>query len=145
VCEKIVKIIDSSTLAKYANKEQNWEEIEKQLAGEKCFTLEFAMHEVGNSIWKRVLKKEIPKNDAFSVYREFVQAVFDGGIVELIPVDQGLLNESLELAIQESLTMYDSVFIELAHRNKSGLVTSDATQSDASKKHYPNMTVVLTR
>jgi predicted nucleic acid-binding protein len=140
-----VKIIDSSSLGKYVNKEENWQEIAKKLVSEQCSTLEFAILEVGNSVWKRVLKKEISKNEAMNVYKEFVRAVFEDDLVRSLTVESGLLDASLEFALQEKLTMYDSAFIEVAHRNKCELITSDEKQRDASKKHYPGISVSYIR
>jgi predicted nucleic acid-binding protein len=140
-----VIVIDSSSLGKYANKEDNWAEVEKKFAVEGSSTLEFAMHEVGNSIWKRILKKEISEQNALIVYREFVRAVFEDGLVTLVPAEPDLLSSSLELAIQEKVTTYDSAFIELAHKNKCELVTSDERQRVISKKRYPTMRVVYIR
>jgi predicted nucleic acid-binding protein len=140
-----VKIIDSSSLGKYVNKEENWQEIAKHLVSEQCSTLEFAVLEVGNSVWKRVLRKEISKNGAMDVYKEFVRAVFEDGLVRLLSAESGLLDASLEFALEEKLTMYDSAFVQTAQRNKCELITSDEKQSDASKKHYPGIPVTYIR
>ena len=127
------------------NKEENWQEIAKKLVSEQCSTLEFAVLEVGNSVWKRVLRKEISKNEAIDVYKEFIRAVFEDGLVRPLSTESDLLDASLEFALQEKLTMYDSAFIEIAQRNKCGLITSDEKQSDASKKHYPGISVTYIR
>ncbi|MGI0079490.1 MAG: type II toxin-antitoxin system VapC family toxin, partial [Nitrososphaerales archaeon] len=101
----------------------------------------FAMQEVGNSIWKRVLRKEVPKENALSVFQEFVRAVLDDGIVDLVRLEADLLYASLKLAVEERITIYDSAFIELARRNKWGLITSDDKQRDISKKCYATIHV----
>ncbi|MDG7000849.1 MAG: type II toxin-antitoxin system VapC family toxin [Nitrososphaerota archaeon] len=135
-----MKVIDSSSLAKYVNKEPNWEEVAKRIA-EGSSSLEFAILEVGNSIWKRVLKKEIPQSNASTVFQEFVKAVLESGLVTLVPLGEDLFNSSLKLAITERITVYDSAFIELAHRNRWGLITSDERQRDISKKRFASMAV----
>lgn len=138
-------IIDSSTLSKYINKELDWEKVEKRLADDAVSTLEFALLEVGNSVWKRVYKKEIPVENALGAYREFVQSIFEEGLVTLLPAESSLMNDSLELATHEKITMYDSAFIELAKKNKCELITSDEKQRDAAKKQYPSMHVTYIR
>lgn len=137
-----MRVIDSSSLAKYVNKEENWEQVEKSLLAEGSSTLEFAMHEVGNSVWKRVLRKELSQQNALTAYKEFVRAVFEDGLLTLVSLESDLLSDSLELAIQGKVATYDSAFIELAHRNKCELITSDGSQRDTSKKHYPSIHVV---
>ncbi len=136
-------IIDSSSLSKFANKEQDWEKVERKLADREVSTLDFAMLEIGNSIWKRVSKKEIPAENALSIYKEIVRSIFEDGLVILVPAESALLNDSLELAIREKITTYDSAFIELANKNKCELVTSDGKQRDTSKKRYPSIRVTF--
>lgn len=50
-----VRVIDSSSLTKYVNREDGWRSMEKYLM-EGCITLSLAVKEVSNSVWKRVLK-----------------------------------------------------------------------------------------
>lgn len=136
-----MKVIDSSSLAKYVNKEPNWDEVAKRIAEEGSSSLEFAILEVGNSIWKRVLRKEVPQANASTVFQEFVKAVLESGVVTLVPLGEDLFNSSLKLAIAEKITVYDSAFIELAHRNRWGLVTSDERQRDISKKRFASVEI----
>jgi predicted nucleic acid-binding protein len=112
-----------------------------QLAAEECSTLEFALHEVGNSVWKRVLRKEISKEAAMSVQKRIPSGRFRRGSSRPVAVELVLLKASLELAVQEKLTTYDSAFIELAHRNKCELVTWNGRQRDVSKKNFPAISI----
>ncbi|HKW05363.1 MAG TPA: type II toxin-antitoxin system VapC family toxin [Nitrososphaerales archaeon] len=137
-----MRVIDSSSLGKFVNKEANWREVAKLIEFERVSTLEFALKEVGNSIWKRVIGKEIQRETALSVFREFMRSVFEDGLVSLVPTDENLLNSSLKLAIEERITIYDAVFIELAFRNKWGLLTSDGRQMEICKKRYDSIPVV---
>jgi predicted nucleic acid-binding protein len=137
-----VRVIDSSSLGKFVNKEANWREVAKMIEFERVSTLEFALKEVGSSIWKRVIRKEIERETALSVFREFLRSVFEDGLVSLVPTDENLLNSSLKLAIEERITIYDGVFIELAFRNKWGLLTSEDRQMKICKKHYDSIPVV---
>jgi predicted nucleic acid-binding protein len=49
----IERIIDSSTLAKFPLKESGWERVKGILAG-RPYTLDLAVEEVANAIWRRV-------------------------------------------------------------------------------------------
>lgn len=123
------------------NKEQDWEKVEKKLFADEVSTLEFAILEVGNSIWKRVSRKEIPVENALSIYREIVRSIFEDGLVIIVSTESALLNDSLDLAIHEKITTYDSAFIELAKKGKFELVTSDEKQRDIARKRYPSIHV----
>jgi predicted nucleic acid-binding protein len=47
------RVIDSSTLAKFLLKESGWERVKGILAG-RPYTLDLAVKEVANAIWRRV-------------------------------------------------------------------------------------------
>jgi predicted nucleic acid-binding protein len=94
-----------------------------------------------NSIWKRVLREEVTSQNALAVFEEFVHAVMEDGLVSLVPIEADVLNNSLRLGIEETITIYESAFIELAHKNKWGLLTSDERQRDISKKRYATVRV----
>ena len=76
------------------------------------------MHEVANSIWKRVLKREVSQEVALKVFQEFVKEVVENGLVTLEPISTELLNSALRLASEEKITVYDSEFIELARQKR---------------------------
>jgi predicted nucleic acid-binding protein len=66
-----VKVIDSSSLSKYVNRETNWDRV-RELLREGCTTLELAVKEVGNSLWKRVTRGEVTADTAITTYEDFV-------------------------------------------------------------------------
>ena len=139
-----MKVIDSSALSKYVNKEPNYDLVAKQIREERCVSLELAMNEVGNSIWKRVLRKEITNEAASAVHREFTQAIMRDGLITIVPMDEDLMKDSFKLALEEKITIYDSCFIELVrkHVGSDGLVTSDEKQRDIFKKRYPKFGLI---
>ncbi len=135
--------IDSSSLSKYVNKEINHELVGRELASEPCVSLELAISEVGNSIWKRVLRKEITKDKASIVFQEFARAIITDGLISLIQIDERLSNAAFKVALEEKITVYDGLFIELGHGNDRGLITSDEKQSEIFKKLYPKLNCLL--
>ena len=56
----VSQIIDSSALTKYAAKERDWAKIEGYLAS--ADSLELALIETSNALWKEIQKKEIDLN-----------------------------------------------------------------------------------
>ncbi len=138
-----MKAVDSSSLSKYLNKEENYKLVANEISSAGgCSSLEMAMSEVGNSVWKRVLKREITSDAALAVYQEFTKAVTKDGLISLEPMDEELLNSSLKVAIEEGITFYDSSFIELGHKEGRGLITSDEKQRKIFKKRYPKLDIV---
>ena len=51
---------DSSSLAKYVNREPNWKEVEKHLK-RGLTTVTLAFKEISNTLWKRVREGQLDK------------------------------------------------------------------------------------
>lgn len=116
-------VIDSSALAKYVNREPGWEQASGRLA-EGCITLELAVKETANSLWKRVMRKDLNEKIAATALKE---------LVELRPfkveAQEPLYRAAFRLAVERETTFYDALFVELAIERKLPLVTSDARQA----------------
>jgi predicted nucleic acid-binding protein len=63
-----VRVTDSSALVKYYAREPSWERIRKVVL-EDVVTLELAVIEVANALWKKVLRSEM----SFDFAREIVE------------------------------------------------------------------------
>ena len=70
----IEKVIDSSALAAFLLKEEEeWKRI-REILREKPYTLELAIKEAGNSVWKRVkLLKDIDENKALTILGDLLK------------------------------------------------------------------------
>ena len=123
-----MKVIDSSTVAKFVNREPDWEEAGEALRG-GCVSIELAVKETGNSIWKRVRRGELESRQANRLFREFVTSV-----PFKIAEQAELYVPALEVAIRSSLSVYGSLFVALAKARGLPLVTSDASQAEAAKR-----------
>lgn len=118
-------VIDSSALVKYVAREDGWEGVERYLVSARVVTLDLALKEVANALWKKILKEEVSIDVAIrilsSIYK-VVRVVDEGGYLE----------DSLRIAVDNGLTVYDSLFIALALRNNAELLTSDKRQSEVA-------------
>jgi len=123
-----VRVIDASSLAKYVNRESNWREIESYLI-DGCITVDLAIKEVLNSIWKRILRRELSKREAYKVAKGFL----DNIMVKTFNQNM-LLEEAVKISLKYLITIYDSLYISLAKRLSSELITSDEKQREAALK-----------
>jgi len=123
-----VKVIDSSSIAKYVNREQSWEAAAKAL-GESCISLELAVIETGSSLLKRVRAGEIDDKQAQQIFSEFVTAR-----PFMIADQEELYAPAIEIATTLGLSLYDALFLALAKAKDLQLVTSDSSQAEAAKK-----------
>lgn len=131
-----MKVIDASSLAKFVNRESGWKAVEYHLV-EGCITLELAIKEVLNSIWKRYVKGELNL--------ELVQKI----MLEIInnfpvkTVDQNtLLSEAIKISLKHKITIYDSLYLALAVKEGLELITSDEKQYKIALEENIRATIV---
>lgn len=123
-----MRVIDASSLAKYVNREPNWTDIENYLIDE-CITVDLAVKEVINSIWKRVLRGKLNSDDAYKVFQGFIENL----MVKVVD-QEDVLDEAFKISLKHNHTVYDSLYIALAKKMKLELVTSDKRQRDVAMK-----------
>lgn len=123
-----MKVIDSSSIAKFVNKEQNWEAVEEILRS-GCISLEFAVAETGNSLWKRVHRKQLDRKRAQRYFAGFVDSrPFS------LAVQEELLVPAFKIACSQDLPLCDALFLSLSMEKGLPLVTSDPSQADAARR-----------
>lgn len=123
-----MKVIDSSSLSKFLNREDGWGDVGRELEG-GCVAVNLAVEEVGNSLWKRVQRGEITGDTASKAYDIFLEHL------PLKLADQSdLYSEAMKLAVSNKITLYDSIFVQLARKLGLALVTSDDKQADVCRK-----------
>jgi len=122
-----VRVIDSSSLAKYVNREAGWEKVQDVLE-EGCISLELSLKEVGNSLWKRLRAGELGEKLASLEFLSFVR-----NRPYKLAEQEELYEGAFRVAIRTGGTMYDSLYIELARKTGLTLVTSDVEQANAAK------------
>ena len=62
-----MRVIDSSALVKYFTREAGWEKVREVLI-DGVVTLDLAVKEVANALWKRVTRGEIDYDTALTIY-----------------------------------------------------------------------------
>ena len=122
-----MRLIDSSSLCKYINREEGWKEVREELS-KGCFTLDLALKEVASSLWKRFKRKELDEGFVLNTYRTFL---------EYLPVrvwgQREVLEDAFRISLRHDLTIYDSLFIARAIRDEAILITSDRKQARAAE------------
>ena len=122
-----MNVLDSSALAKFVNRERGWEEVERALEG-GCVTLELALKEVANSLWRRVMRGDVEVEAVRAVMKDLI----DLKPFRLAPQEE-LYSDALALASEAGIPIYDSLFIQLAKRLGTLLLTSDRDQAKAAE------------
>jgi len=139
----IERVIDSSTLAKFLLRESGWERVKGILTG-KPYTLDLAVKEVANAIWRRVTlmgdvsleKAPVILGDLLELRRVALRVEpqdLRRVALRVEPQDQ-YLGQALRIAIENRVTVYDSLFIAQALAKKAALTTSDERQGRVAER-----------
>jgi len=123
-----VIVIDASALAKVVLQEEGWESVPLT---SKTATLDYALIETLNAIWKAVVQKRLDEGDA----KERTEALKYFGKSLLLFEARNYLKRGLEIALGEKITVYDALYIALTEELRAEFYTSDAKQFEASKKY----------
>lgn len=115
-------ILDSSVIAAIFFKESSSEKAEMAAENYNLITVDLAIAEVANVAWKRVLFFDESKEIALKALRRGID--FITSVCEVIST-QKLLEDAFEIAIEDKITIYDSVFIAASESEKVPLLTTD--------------------
>ena len=123
-----MKVVDASVIAKFILKEKNWENLISVLKGSS--TLELAINESTNAIWKAFYRELISEKDATEKLRALIL------LMESIEVRKSLnfLEDGLKISIKHKIPIYDSLYIAFALKEGKELYTCDNMQYKVSLK-----------
>lgn len=128
--ELIERVIDSSALAKLLLKEEGWKRVEEIIV-EKPFTLDLAIKEVANAIWRRVvLLHDIDIEKVLTLLNHLLELK---KVLRVEPQDQYIV-QAFTIALENNIAVYDALFIAQAMIKKATSVTSDKRQFDVAQK-----------
>lgn len=126
----IERVIDSSALAKLLLKEEGWKRVEEIIV-EKPFTLDLAIKEVANAIWRRVvLLHDIDIEKVLTLLNHLLELK---KVLRVEPQDQYIV-QAFTIALENNIAVYDALFIAQAMIKKATSVTSDKRQFDVAQK-----------
>ena len=112
-------------------KERGWRNL-RGLLYEKPYTLELAVEEVANAIWRRTrLLGDISEQKATTLLNDLLE--IKRNILRTEQQDQ-YLHQALNISLRHKITLYDSLFIAQAVSKKATLVTSDKKQYEVAVK-----------
>jgi len=126
-------VVDTSIAVKWYLPEKGSEEASRlrtvwEMAGAPVMMPELVRVEFANAIWSH---KQLRPEEKKRIVSHFLDMPF-----EIMPVESGLVERALELALEIDATVYDCIFLALAILAGSRLVTADA-QFAGKAKGYP--------
>jgi len=121
--------VDASLIGAFILKEEGWEDYADTL--ENALTVDHAIKEVGNAIWKAYTKRYIELEDVKTKF-EALKRLFSKNLTMLPEID--LLDEAMEIALSHRIPIYDSLYIALALTAKASFSSLDETQLDVARR-----------
>ena len=95
-------------------------------------TVDIALPEVLNAIWKHVAKiGDLSYDDAGSAVEDLLR-LWD--LIKTYP-SQRLVRDAFALAVSEGITVYDALYIQLAVLTAASLATFDSRMAQVASKH----------
>lgn len=123
-------VVDASVVIKWFVPEIHSEAAHRLLsAPHEYFSPDLLFAEVGNVIWKKVRRGELTAGQA-----ERLAADISTIAVETVPT-RGLLIDAHSLAVATGLTVYDSMYLALALRLETEMITADDRLSRTMTAH----------
>ena len=119
------RVIDASVVAAAFFQEPDAKAARAVLTGGELYAPDLILAEVGNVIWKRCGRGEIVEAEARALLADCLRLP-----IALTP-SADLAASALELALRTNRTMYDCLYLTLAVKTKSVLVTVDRRFANA--------------
>jgi len=128
-----VIVIDSSAFMKFLLKEVNWEKIVPYLdPTSEPHAVDMLIVEGANVMWKYAERyRRITREQAFGLYEQMMKLV-NGEVITVEPSKKYLKN-ALTIALEHSISVYDSLFLAQANLLNARLITSDKRQSEIAE------------
>lgn len=123
-----MKVVDASVISAFILKEPGWEELARIVS--KAATIDHALKETLNAIWKAYEKGYLSKHDAGKKAKILLK-LFDTNL-EVVDEKQ-VIQEAFNIALSRRITIYDALYIALAKLTDSKLYTLDEKQAGSSR------------
>ena len=125
-------VVDASVAMKWYLPESHSADAEKLLSGEfRLLAPDLIVSEVGNILWKRVMRSELSVPKAKSIMAAFAKLP-----LTILPAN-ALAENAMTIACGLKRTFYDSVYLALAMTADCRLVTADRKLFEAVKDTGP--------
>jgi len=125
-----VIVVDAIVIASYVLKEEGWEGLDNVML--KGVTLDYAIKEVANAIWKYYkVRRKLDEIGATTAYKALKVLMRD---VLLVKPQEKYLDEAFQIALSHEITVYDSLYLAMAMKEKLPIITFDKKQAKVARE-----------
>ncbi len=133
-------VVDASLIAKLVLREEGWEKVLELLKREEAYTVDHALKEVLNAVWKACrLRGLISRREAEEKLR-VLEVLAEKVIV--VEEESRYLRDAFRIALETGLTLYDSLYVAQAAAKRATLATSDARQAKGAREAGVEATLI---
>jgi len=126
-----VIVIDASALSKYILREKNWIEVENYLL-KGLYSIDYIVKEVANSLWKHTVVFNRFSEKEYRVAYMILKKIVEEEVI-MLENQMRYIDEAVEIAFKNKITVYDSLYIAQALKYGE-LLTSDKKQVEVAEK-----------
>jgi predicted nucleic acid-binding protein len=125
-----VFVVDASLVIKWFVPEIHSEAARRWLGASHDYVApDLLFSEAGNSVWKKVRRKELEETEGRQLVTDLAQVA-----VEAVRT-RSLLQDALALALTAGITVYDAMYLTLAVRLDTQVITGDDRFADKVAEH----------
>lgn len=123
-------VVDASVVLKWFVPEIHSDAARRLLAAAHQYLApDLLFAEAGNAIWKKVLRGQLTANEGQGLVADLCKVAVD------IVSTRGLLNDAHALAVTTGVTVYDAMYLALAVRLNTQLISADDRLSRVLAQH----------
>jgi|YelNatPaOPRAMG01_1025707.scaffolds.fasta_scaffold118151_1 predicted nucleic acid-binding protein len=123
-------LIDASALAAYILREEGWERVRDHLV-QGVSSTGLVLKETLNAILMATRRRSINGQQARTCARALM--ALSKSNIKLVEQEDAL-DEAFSIAMRNNLTVYDAIYIALARKLRTALLTCDERQADSARR-----------
>jgi predicted nucleic acid-binding protein len=125
-----VFVVDASLVIKWFVPEIHFEAARRWLSASHDYVApDLLFSEAGNAVWKKVRRKELEETEGRQLVMDLAQVA-----VETVAT-RSLLQDALALALIAGITVYDAMYLTLAVRLETEVITGDDRFANKVAEH----------
>lgn len=122
-------VVDATVITAFILREPGWERYVDII--KNCYTVDHAVKEVSNAIWKSLKRGFVSEEDAKAKFRA-LRKLIDVNIILYNELE--ILDKAFEISLREGITVYDALYIALSIKLGGKLATLDKKQKSVAEK-----------
>ena len=129
--ERTAIVVDASALVKYLLREEGWEAVSRAVRAQPLYTVDHAVKEVANALWKHYMRKLADRGTVLKVGKAFWRLVEAEAVV--VEDERRYVELAFSIALEDGVTVYDALYIAQSVEKNAKLLTADVRQAEAAE------------